>query len=162
MRRIHAWISLPFLRKAKILAARLHNPELTEWVDHELNGYRGDEQLPSYRFLPAQAKGTFMSPYGHQLRDTEIPASVLPSKFREYGTTVHLAHPISLFASLVANAKGRDQGCVNFPWPKEMALLYGSNLYRGMQCISAWQELPNRGAGHCHGYRQMPNSIVRT
>jgi hypothetical protein len=37
------------LRKAKILAVRLGNRRLEEWVDRELNGYSTSDPLPPYR-----------------------------------------------------------------------------------------------------------------
>jgi hypothetical protein len=133
---------LKVLRKAKILAAKLNNPEFDEWIEHELNGYENRENLPNYRILPAQIKGNFLSPQGHQLRETGIPESVLPPELEGWGYEVRLAHPISLFASLRASAKEADDHEIRFPWPPALALQYGSRLYRGMQCISAWQAIP--------------------
>jgi AbiTii-like protein len=37
------------LRMAKILAAKLDNALLREWVDQELNGYAKEASLPPYR-----------------------------------------------------------------------------------------------------------------
>lgn len=47
---VNAEISLQSpLLKTKVLASRLKNMELLQWVDSELNGYRSDDQLPRYR-----------------------------------------------------------------------------------------------------------------
>ena len=40
------------LRKCKILAARLGNPEFKVWVEFELNGYPDELTIPSYRVFP--------------------------------------------------------------------------------------------------------------
>ena len=39
------------LRKCKILAARLNSPELTRWVDCELDGFPDTQPVPEYRKL---------------------------------------------------------------------------------------------------------------
>ena len=44
------------LRKAKILAARLHNQDFEDWVNRELNGYDDSTNLPPYRVIPITAK----------------------------------------------------------------------------------------------------------
>src|SRR5665213_2227657 len=46
------------LRKAKILAARLKNPEFEAWVDNELNGYEDRKAVPLYRVLYSSPKAT--------------------------------------------------------------------------------------------------------
>lgn len=43
------------LRKAWVVSHRLGATELTEWVDHELNGYQDDNPVPRYR-------GPFLTP----------------------------------------------------------------------------------------------------
>jgi hypothetical protein len=127
------------LRKAKILAARLNNPEFSAWIEHELNGYPSRDEVPPYRILPALAKGNYMGRYGHQLRNTEIMASVLPPEFRHWGTTMYLTDPMSFYGSIVKNAVAQGESEIQAPWPQELAVRFGSKLYRNMQCISAWQ-----------------------
>lgn len=39
------------LRRIKIAASKLKLPELEEWVQHELDGYPNDTQLPDYRII---------------------------------------------------------------------------------------------------------------
>jgi hypothetical protein len=52
------------LRKAKILAARLRNPEFEHWVDRELNGYDRDcSDLPPYRSLHVVVEGNLSDGY---------------------------------------------------------------------------------------------------
>jgi len=49
------------LRKAKIVASKLDLPEFLLWIENELNGYRGDLEIPPYRILRGQPKG--FNPY---------------------------------------------------------------------------------------------------
>jgi len=41
------------LRKCLILAGQVGSAELREWVSRELNGYQPEEELPSWRKVPA-------------------------------------------------------------------------------------------------------------
>ena len=48
------------LRKTKILAARLNNARLADWVENELNGYAASDDLPPYRRVgPNRVIGDF-------------------------------------------------------------------------------------------------------
>lgn len=40
------------LQRMRVAAVRLQLGEPEEWVKHELEGYRDDDDLPSYRFIP--------------------------------------------------------------------------------------------------------------
>jgi len=53
------------LRKCKILAVRLGSKEFDQWVDHELNGYGGSEELPEYRISNYRlVREQFAGPFG--------------------------------------------------------------------------------------------------
>src|SRR4051812_1229481 len=40
------------LRKAKRLSFKLGRKDISEWVEHELNGYPNNNELPVYRNVP--------------------------------------------------------------------------------------------------------------
>jgi len=44
------------LRKCLVLGGELRSPELREWASRELNGYESEDDLPSYRIVPATLK----------------------------------------------------------------------------------------------------------
>jgi len=53
------------LSKVKVVAARLKTAPLERWVDHELMGYRGDDELPDYRgSFDTPVFGMFGGPFG--------------------------------------------------------------------------------------------------
>lgn len=53
-------VDLPsLLRKCKILANRLGNPEFKQWVDFELKGYPDLAKLPDYRVFSVCIHGDF-------------------------------------------------------------------------------------------------------
>ena len=50
------------LLKAKVLASRIQNQELLDWVNNELSGYKNEENLPSYRRkIKNELKGDFVN-----------------------------------------------------------------------------------------------------
>jgi hypothetical protein len=75
------------LRKAKILAARLRNPEFETWVDRELNGYDPDAAaVPPYRKIHGVVQGTLSD--GFRIwNNALIMTSFLPEKFKAWGGT---------------------------------------------------------------------------
>lgn len=130
------------LRKAKILAAHLRNPDFSSWVEFELNGYPNVASLPPYRVLRTRAHRHFIGAFGRELRNAEIMESILPEDLRHWATTAYMFDSAALYASLVAGATGSNSAEMHCPWPQELAVQFASKLYNGMQCISAWQVIP--------------------
>lgn len=125
------------LRKAKVLAARLHNPEFASWVDLELNGYNDNFSLPPYRTLPAVVQGLLTDGY-RQWNNAPIITSYLPEKLSAWGKNSYFCQPITTIASMAAKANnsGTQWRC---PWPQEIAVAYGAQGYNGFECLGAWQ-----------------------
>ncbi|MGC1423879.1 MAG: hypothetical protein WA815_16105 [Terracidiphilus sp.] len=119
------------LRKAKILAARLRNPEFAAWVDHELNGYEDRAAVPSYRVLFSGARATLTD--GFRIwNDFQVMTTFLPEKYRDWGEKCYLNEPIAAIASMAK----RDSLAV--PWPQELAVQYGAKGTNGLHCLKAW------------------------
>jgi len=51
------------LLKTKVLATRIQNTQLLDWVESELSGYRDKEDLPPYRRSKGILKGNFVNGY---------------------------------------------------------------------------------------------------
>lgn len=49
------------LRKAKVVAMKLDLDDFMEWIENELNGYKDNSRLPSYRTITARVKA--FNPY---------------------------------------------------------------------------------------------------
>jgi len=123
------------LRKAKILASRLRNPEFGDWVDRELNGYSADcADVPRYREIHGVVEGNLSD--GYRFWDSApIMTSFLPEEFRAFGESSYLRQPISEIAAMAASKSE-----FKAPWPQELAVKYGAKGYhRGGQCIGAWR-----------------------
>jgi hypothetical protein len=123
------------LRKAKILAARLQNPEFIDWVDRELNGYPEPKTVPEYRIVPALVRGNLSDGY-RQFSNAPIMTSFLPPELEGWGGPVPLTGSISKYAFMIEdNANGE----LHYPWPQEVAVKFGSGGYNPrMQCLGAW------------------------
>jgi hypothetical protein len=126
------------LRRAKILAARLSNPDFQAWVDQELNGFAERAELPLYRILPAIAYASINDGY-RQWNTAPVMTSFLPDKLKDWGERVYLKQPIAALASLVGGKK--LDGELHLPWPQEMAVTYGAKGYNGFECLRAWQSI---------------------
>jgi hypothetical protein len=127
------------LRKAKILAARLGNPEFEAWVDRELNGYdRDSSDVPPYRELHGVVEGTLSDGY-RIWNEAPIMTSFLPERFQAWSGSCYLRQPISEIAAM-ASSKSEFKA----PWPQELAVKFGAKGYTaGWQCIGAWQVIPS-------------------
>ena len=128
------------LLKAKILAARLKDPEFESWVNHELNGYE-DEQVPTYRILTVTAKASMTDGFRH-FPELLVLTSFLPDKFKHWGEKCFVRQSVSELEQM----KGAESLMV--PWPQEIAVEFGAEGYGGgpgrsgkFQCIKAWQDV---------------------
>lgn len=68
------------LYKLKLLASRIKNVELSNWINKELNGYEKEDVLPDYRITSSQLIGYFTNGY-QDLPNQQIPFYVLPENF---------------------------------------------------------------------------------
>jgi predicted nucleotide-binding protein len=125
------------LRQCKVLAARLANQELKDWVERELNGYPSVDTLPPYRVLNVESYGHFSGPFQSGLRNAPIPPSCLPESHRDLARKAHLVESISAYASLVKNAKGS----LRIPWPADTLLAFGDRMFENMSCLEAWRAI---------------------
>src|SRR5262245_49175877 len=77
-------VALPVvLRKCRVLAARLRNDPLSNWVSWELDGYPSKEVLPSYRKARVSVEGHFSGFMGAQMNNFALPQSAVPEQLRE-------------------------------------------------------------------------------
>lgn len=127
------------LRKCMILAARLGNKELNLWVEKELNGYTDPIDLPAYRKVPVESRGSFVSPFGHQIKNVPISLLHIPEKFRDHFKYAYLARPISAYMSLIA-PPGHENP--QEYWPADVLSLLNNKVYQDMSCVEAYKVIP--------------------
>lgn len=127
------------LRKCKILAYRLGSEEFKSWIDSELNGYDSEDLLPTYRTLYVGSKGYFVGDFGSSLSNVDIPMRGLPDRLQVICTNATFNGPIATLESYTINDKN---GQLTQSWDPAILAKYGSNMYRGMNCIQAWKVIP--------------------
>ena len=128
------------LRKCKVLAVRLGNEPFENWVDQELNGYKNKNLLPDYRIVQIYSKGHFSGPFGSGIKNADIPLSCIPKKYREDLSKCYFMEPIGYYINSLNNSKGDN---FEEQWPPDLVAHTGRDIYRGMNCMSAWKLIPN-------------------
>ncbi|MBF0290687.1 MAG: hypothetical protein HQK86_00865 [Nitrospinae bacterium] len=89
--------------------------------------------------LHTESYGHFSGVFGSGLNNAPIPPSCLPEKLRDRVSKSYLMNPISSYISLI-NTKTRNNA-YEF-WPADMVAHFGQNIYRDMNCLSAWKVIP--------------------
>src|SRR2546423_1803721 len=126
------------LRKAKVLAYRLKNQEFKDWVEHELNGYYGEDVLlPQYRRIPTQSFGSFIN-LGWQGKALAIPTSVLPHEIAETIDKINLKQGIKEIESQIETLDNTKHDTLRYQWPAELLPYLNGTVYQYMNCYEAW------------------------
>ena len=85
---------LQLLRKAYLVARKLELTEFEAWIDGELNGYKDNSHIPTYRKLRGELKGL------NPMRGW-IPVLIPDAEMEEAITTVPVSEPISSLCDLL-------------------------------------------------------------
>ena len=129
------------LRKCKVLAARLGNKDFDSWVEHELNGYNSPDEVPSYRILErVQSHGNFVGMFQSSASDIPIPPSLIPKEYRDFLTKSYFMDAISYYSNLLGHTDKKGTFAEN--WPADYLRIFGSKIYKNMNCFSAWKVIP--------------------
>ncbi len=124
------------LRKCKLLAARLRNKELGDWLLWESNGYPETIKVPDYRIWKLELKGDFNGPFNSWLRNYNIPLFSLPEKTRDYYENYQCRQSIS---SIEETLKYSDKGILEVS-TGDLAVLIGTKVYKGYNCVQVRAE----------------------
>ena len=127
------------LRKCKVLAARLGNPEFKQWIENELSGYSDIESLPDYRVLRVHSKGHFSGPFQSGLRNADIPMSCIPEELHEHLSHSYFTQPVAAMESLIKDSKS---GTLQESWNPDIVAIVGQEIYANMNCMQAWKVIP--------------------
>jgi len=109
------------LRKAFAIARKLNIPDIEEWLDSELNGYKDNDKIPEYRSLNGQLKA--WNPYhGWQplfMEDAEIAEKLSNKKSNQ---------TIPELEKMLSNDNGKGSFYMPFSKEKETILMRGMNI----------------------------------
>lgn len=113
------------LRKCLVLATRLKNEKLKQWVLSELNGYDDKANLPPYRVGHVESVGTFLGSFNRQLNNTPLPSIVLKEQHREFADTAYYMQPIAAYEQ----SAQADTGTFQVAWPANIVALYQDKFF---------------------------------
>jgi hypothetical protein len=129
------------LRKCKLLAARLGNQPLEDWLIWESNGYPDHVEVPDYRIWHLEVKGHFSGPFGSGIENAPIPLACLPMEVRKHYQRYECRQSI---ASIESTLKETTTGIIKVS-TGDLALTLGMKIYKYQNCVQAWAEF---GAGN--------------
>lgn len=128
------------LMKTKVLLHKLGHKELVGWVNNELNGYGGDDEVPPYRVLPAQVCANF-SNMAYQANAHPIPTRHLDESYRESLETVKMTQSIAVLERFIEN----NEGSLQRPIAMEANHLLERGLAKGVHIHQAWSDIQLSG-----------------
>ena len=131
------------LRKCKILAARLGNQQLENWMVWESNGYPKDVPVPRYRMWRLQVRGNFLGPYA-SLSHALIHTVRLPKDVQKNYNEYECRFSIAAIESAVESAMKKNDNRIVLE-TGGLASVLGKSVYTNMTCIECWAEC---GAGN--------------
>jgi len=112
-------ISSPLL-KTKVLASRLQNEVLLNWVSNELKGYDTAGDLPDYRKYSGIITGTYIN--GHmQYNDQPVPTVGLKRELEKMLRSINFYQSISSLETLKGENKS---GKLEQTFPAELTLFF--------------------------------------
>ena len=100
------------LRKCLVLAFELGNSPFHEWVEHELDGYAVEAELPTYRAgVPTAIKANAMN-IAYKYSNIVVPSQALSDQVREGLSTIDFRQPVGELEDIVRSAHARGDGTV--------------------------------------------------
>lgn len=124
------------LRKCKLLAARLDNRPLEDWVLWESNGYPDEVPVPEYRAWPLELRGHFFGPFGSGIKNAPIPSMCIPANVRKSYTEYECRQSVASIEAVLADSKS---GTVRVA-TDDLAVALGSDVYEDQNCAQAWAQ----------------------
>lgn len=120
------------LFKAKVLAFRLGDADLRQWVDSELSGYRNETTLPTYRRLHMTIMAQVSDGY-HVYNDQVLPVFHLEKRLRDKLTVTELRESIAV----VERFSRSEQDLIVALQPEYFPAL-SKGLRGGFEILRAW------------------------
>lgn len=114
------------LLKTKVLAKRVKNIELLDWVNKELNGYELGDVIPEYRKCFGIVFGTFFNA-GWQYNDYPIATYGLPKEHEQKFRQMEFLHSVT---ALEAIEKENKSGILENSFPPELSSMLERNMRR--------------------------------
>jgi len=115
------------LLKMKVLASRVGNKDLLNWVNKELEGYVGiDSEVPNYRKTMSNVMGSYING-NRQYNNVSIPVIGLSEKMDEYMMIFEVPSGIQTIESGIMSNKS---GLIEMRLPSELQKQIETNIKR--------------------------------
>ncbi|HHC7315872.1 TPA: hypothetical protein ACN3ZO_003512 [Vibrio cholerae] len=125
------------LIKTKVLLHKIGQKDLVLWVNHELNGYPDDEQIPNYRLVDAQVKVNASNGV-YQFNSHPIPLGHLEPEHRKRLETGSMPQSLAVIEKFAKTEEGTLESHI----PMEAYGLLSKGLSNGYHIQRAWSEVP--------------------
>jgi nitrogen regulatory protein PII len=114
------------LLKIKVLASRLKNYNLYNWINKELSGYQTKEELPKYRISGCNLIGDFQN-RGFLVQKQTLATFGLPDFEKEFVSNIEFYQSISVLESYL---KTKGTKSLKYPVPTEMLGDLSANYHK--------------------------------
>lgn len=127
------------LLKTKVFLHEIGKKDIVGWVNHELNGYPADVEIPPYRILHAEVRANLVS-MTFRANSHPIPLRHLSEEHRKRLESYECRVSISMINEMVTRANGDKTDRLQISIPMEFNGLLGQKLADGVKINSAWSE----------------------
>lgn len=115
------------LLKMKVLASRVGNKDLLDWVNKELQGYVGvNTQVPNYRKTMSNVMGTYING-NRQFNNVSVPIFGLSDKMEEFMMIFEVSSGIQTIESGIISNKS---GIIEMRLPSELQKQIETNIIK--------------------------------
>lgn len=124
------------LLKLRFLASRLDANILEEWVQHEIEGYPADAQVPDYRIAQVTYTGTFAD-IARQLNNVSIPRHLIAKFAGQQWVRYAIREGLPVIDSRLRNTSSDGHFAID---SSNLKLILQDKIYEGMDIV----EINNR------------------
>jgi hypothetical protein len=124
------------LLKLRFLASRLGSEPLEDWVKYETEGYPKDVEVPEYRRLSIQYRGTWSGPFGSGIQNAPIPPYLIEKYASKAWTEMQMRESVAAVDDLAS----KTEGSIGIDASNLILALQGK-VYQDWACTSVTGEL---------------------
>lgn len=132
------------LRKARILAFRLKNQELSDWVEFELNGYEDVVTLPDYRKIDSPILGDFLGAT-KRISNAPVLLDIFPQewheKFKMLESAINIGDGVIKIEADIDAAHNANKSELRASLPPSIFKYFSNRAYPNMVCLNAWKAI---------------------
>jgi len=136
------------LLQMKVLASKLDNKEILDWINYELNGYSGmANEIPAHRKGACVNLGDILGPFWSRINGIQVPTNNLPQNLKEYASDIMLVEGVGTIEEMAKTGKSYMH-----PWPIELATVAAKyNLEEDYQYTRVWKPIEQPFIRHVLG-----------